>query len=90
MAFGAHRFRTSLTTTQAVVDGKNLFGTSQILSHCPAVALKHYNRADGLEASRRHAAYIDAAEDAAARMFGQAPQKPKPVRSLHDLTRRRK
>ena len=30
------------------------------------------------------------AEDAAARMFGQAPQKPKPVRSLHDLTRRRK
>jgi hypothetical protein len=53
------------------------------------VALKHYNRAGALEASRRHAAYIDAAEDAAARMLGQAPanlHKQKPVRSLHDLT----
>jgi hypothetical protein len=45
----------------------------------------------GAEASRRHGAYIDAAEDAAARMFGQAPvQKPKPARSLLDLTRRGK
>jgi hypothetical protein len=71
LAFGPHRFRTSLTTTQAVVDGKNLLGTSQILSHSPAVALKHYTRADGLEASRRHANYIDQAEDAAARMLKQ-------------------
>jgi site-specific recombinase XerC len=91
VAFGAHRFRAGLTTTQALVDGKNLLGTSRILAHSPAVALKHYNRAGALEASRRHGAYIDAAEDAAARMFDQAPvQKPKPVRSLHDLTRRRK
>jgi hypothetical protein len=53
--------------------------------------LKHYNRANTFEACRRHEAYIDAQEDAAARMFGQAPvQKPKPVHSLHDLTRRRK
>jgi hypothetical protein len=91
MAFGAHRFRAGLTTTQALVDGQNLLGTSRILAHSPAVALKHYNRAGALEASRRHAAYIDAAEDAAASMLGRAPvQKPKPVRSLHDLTRRRK
>jgi hypothetical protein len=91
IAFGAHRFRAGLTTTQALVDGKNLLGTSRILAHSPAVALKHYNRAGALEASRRHGAYIDAAEDAAARMLGQAPmQKSKPVRSLHDLTRRRK
>jgi hypothetical protein len=91
VAFGAHRFRAGLTTTQALVDGKNVLGTSRILAHSPAVALKHYNRAGALEASRRHAAYIDEAEDAAARMLGQAPvQKPKPVRSLHDLTRRRK
>jgi hypothetical protein len=49
----------------------------------PGGALKHYNRAGALEASRRHAAYIDAAEDAAASMLGRAPvQKPKPVRSV--------
>jgi hypothetical protein len=53
------------------------------------VALKHYNRAGALEASRRYAAYIDAAEDAAARTLGQAPgnlHKQKPARCLHDLT----
>jgi site-specific recombinase XerC len=61
VAFGAHRFRAGLTTTQALVDGQNLLGTSRILAHSPAVALKHYNRAGALEASRRHAAYIDAA-----------------------------
>ncbi len=27
VAFGAHRFRAGLTTTQALVDGKNLLGT---------------------------------------------------------------
>jgi hypothetical protein len=48
-----------------------LLGTSQILFHSPAVAQKHYTRADGLEASRRHANYIDQAEDAAARMLKQ-------------------
>jgi hypothetical protein len=93
VAFGTHRFRTSLTTTQAIVDGTSLLGTSRILAHSPAVALKHYNRATALEASRRHDAYIDAAEDAAARMLRRrAPNlpKPRPVRSLHDLTRPRK
>jgi hypothetical protein len=91
VAFGAHRFRAGLTTTQALVDGKDMLGTARILAHSPTVALRHYNRAGALEASRRHAAYIDAAEDAAARMFGQRTvQKPKPVRSLHDLIRRRK
>jgi hypothetical protein len=27
VAFGAHRFRTGLTTTQAQVDGENMLGT---------------------------------------------------------------
>jgi len=69
IAFGTHRFRASLTTTQALVDGRNLLGTSRILAHSPAVALKHYNHAGSLEASRRHDAYMDEAEDAAARML---------------------
>jgi hypothetical protein len=46
-----------------------MLGTSAILAHSPAVAQKHYNLANALEASRRHEAYVDAAEDAAARMF---------------------
>jgi site-specific recombinase XerC len=94
VAFGAHRFRAGLTTTQALVDGKNLLGTARILAHSPAVALKHYNRAGALEASRRHAAYIDEAEDAAARMLGQRPanrhEQEKAVGSLSDLPRRHK
>lgn len=72
VAFGAHRFRAALTTTQAIVDGKNLLGTSCILAHSPAVALKHYNRANALEASRLHDAYIDAITDAAASMLRPA------------------
>jgi hypothetical protein len=91
--FGTHRFRTSLTTTQAIVDGANLLGTSRILAHSPAVALKHYNRAGSLEASRRHDATMDEAEDAAVRLLRQRawnPHKPPPVRALHDLTRPRK
>lgn len=93
VAFGSHRFRTSLTTTQAIVDGANLLGTSRILAHSPAVALKHYNRAGALEASRRHDAYMDEAEDAAARMLRQSaryPHERQPVQALHDLTRPRK
>jgi hypothetical protein len=92
VAFGTHRFRTSLTTTQAIVDGRNLLGTSRILAHSPAVALKHYNRAGSLEASRRHDAYMDEAEDAAARMLRQGASnrhKP-PVWTLHDLPPPRK
>ena len=38
VAFGVHRFRAGLTTTQALVDGKDLLGTSRILAHSPAVA----------------------------------------------------
>jgi hypothetical protein len=93
VAFGSHRFRTSLTTTQAIVDGGNLLGTSRILAHSPAVALKHYNRAGAIEASRRHDAYMDEVEDAAARMLRQKSgnrDKPPSVRALHDLTRPRK
>jgi hypothetical protein len=94
VAFGAHRFRTGLTTTQAQVDGKNMLGTSRILAHSPTVALKHYNRANTLDACRRHEAYIDAAEDAAARIFMPRPasrhQREEAVRSLSDLPRQYK
>jgi hypothetical protein len=31
---------------------RNLLGTARILAHSPAMALKHYNRAGALEASR--------------------------------------
>jgi hypothetical protein len=94
VAFEAHRFRTGLTTTQAQVDGKNMLGTSRILAHDPAVALKHYNRANTFEACRRHEAYIDAQEDAAARMFMPRPvsrhEREEAVRSLSDLPRQYK
>jgi hypothetical protein len=93
VAFGSHRFRTSLTTTQAIVDGANLLGTSRILAHSPTVALKHYNRAGAIEASRRHDARMDEAEDEAARMLRQKTpnlHKPRPVRALYDLTRSRR
>jgi site-specific recombinase XerD len=71
VAFGSHRFRASLTTTQAIVDGKNLLGTSRMLAHSPAVALKHYNHAGSLEASRRYDACMDEVEDEAAQMLRQ-------------------
>jgi hypothetical protein len=90
VAFGSHRFRSSLTTTQAIVDGANLLGTSRILAHSPTVALKHYNRAGAIEASRRHDAYMDEAEDAAARMLRRRapyPHELQPVQALHDLKR---
>ena len=90
VAFGTHRFRTSLTTTQAIVDGRNLLGTSRILAHSPAVALKHYNRAGALEASRRHDAYMDEAEDAAARMLRQGARYPHQPQPVHDLKRPRR
>ncbi len=93
VAFGSHRFRASLTTTQAIVDGRNLLGTSRILAHSPAVALKHYNRAGSLQASRRHDACMDEAENAAVRLLRQrAPNihEPRLVLTLHDLTRPRK
>jgi integrase len=90
VAFGAHRFRTGLTTTQAQVDGKNMLGTSHILAHSPAVALKHYNRANTFEACRRHEAYIDALEDDAARMLVPKRvnhEREEAVRSLSNLPR---
>jgi hypothetical protein len=89
---GAARFRTSLTTTQALVDGKNLLSTSRILSHSPAAALKHYTRADGLEASRRHANYIDPAvghRNAHAQASTSEPSQAE-AGALHDLTHRGK
>ena len=93
VAFGSHRFRTSLTTTQAIVDGKDLLGTSRILAHSPAVALKHYNRAGAVEASRCHDAHIDELTDAAARMLRQGARnlpERQSMRALHDLKRPRR
>jgi hypothetical protein len=73
IAVGPHRFRTSLTTTQAVIDGTDPLGPSLILGHSPDISLANYNRAVALEASRRHDALISTAEDAAARMLMRPP-----------------
>ena len=93
VAFGAHRFRTSLTTTQAVIDGKNPLGASLILGHTPQTGLKDYNHAKGLEASRCHDVRISEAEDAAARMLGRRQDwvcQNKPTASPRSLKRQTK
>ena len=69
VSVGPHRFRTSLTTISAIVDGTNPLATALVLGHSAAVGLKSYNRANNLAASRSHDAYISVAEDAAARML---------------------
>ena len=93
VAFGPHRFRTSLTTTQAVIDGTDSLGVSLMLDHSIEIALLNYNRANALEASRRHDVRISEAEDAAARMLG-LPQgrvsRNKPITSPQDSKRQRK
>lgn len=66
--FGPHRFRTSLTTTRAVLGNDHPLDAPLILGHGPLVSLQHYNRANGLAASRAHDARIDAEEDAAGRI----------------------
>ena len=58
VAFGPHRFRTSLTTTAAQVDGNRPFDASLILGHSASVSLRNYNRASAIEASRAHDARI--------------------------------
>jgi hypothetical protein len=92
VSFGAHRLRTSLTTTQAVVDGTDPLGAAQILGHSVEIGLRHYNRASSLEALRRHDALICEAEDAALRMLGLQPgglEDNESVLSLYGLRRRR-
>jgi hypothetical protein len=92
ISFGPHRFRTSLTTTQAVIDGKDPLGASLILGHSPDIGLKDYNCANALDASRRHDARISEAEDAAARMLGRRLNgaSNKPATSRHSSNRRNK
>ena len=73
LPFSPHRFRDALTTTQAVIDGTDPLGPSLILGHSYEISLRHYNRATALEASRRHDARLNEAEDAAARMLRRSP-----------------
>ena len=82
VSFGPHRFRTSLTTTQAVVDGTHALGIATMLAHTPAIGLQDYNRATAFEASRCHDARISEAEDAAARMLSRPHEKVRPNRPV--------
>jgi integrase len=63
VAFGPHRFRTSLTTTGAMIGGNRPFDASLILGHDVTTSLKNYNRARAIEASRAHDERIAALED---------------------------
>jgi integrase len=64
VGFGPQRFRTSLTTTRAMVGGGGPFDSSLILGHSPTTSLRCYNRAGAIEATRTHDERIDALEDA--------------------------
>ena len=63
ISFGPHRFRTSLTTTRAMIGGDRPFDASLILGHSPTTSLRQYNRAHGIEASRAHDERVTAWED---------------------------
>jgi hypothetical protein len=52
--FGTHRFRKSLTTTQALESPETPFDAPLILGHSPEVSIAHYNRAKAIASSRRH------------------------------------
>jgi integrase len=92
VSFGPHRLRHSIITTTAIIDGTNPFAPPQVLGHSQQTALKNYNRATALEASRRQDASMSEAEDAALRMLGpqfdQRVNDP-PVLSIGELSRRR-
>lgn len=62
-AFGPHRFRTSLTTTRAILGGEHVLDAPLLLGHSVEVSLKHYNRSTALSASRAHHDRIDELED---------------------------
>ena len=68
--FGAHRFRASLETTQAIMAGDRPMTAPLILDHSPEIAIKHYVRAGNLEASRSHDERVTAVEDAALPCIG--------------------
>ena len=63
ISFGPQRFRTSLTTTQAMVAGNRPFDPSLILGHSPTTSLRYYNRAQAVEATRAHDECITALEN---------------------------
>jgi hypothetical protein len=63
VGFGPHRFRTSLTTTLAMMGGDRPFDASLILGHSATTSLRNYNRARGIEASRAQDERISALED---------------------------
>jgi integrase len=79
IAFGPHRFRTSLTTTVALVGGDRPFDASLILGHDPATSLKNYNRARAIEASRAHDERISALEDDDDPPWGGSADEPKAI-----------
>ncbi len=89
--FGPHRFRTSLTTTRAVLGNDHPLDAPMILGHGPLISLQHYNRANGLAATRMHDARIDAAEDVAGRiqrLHKLAPERAAvPLQRLTDIMR---
>jgi integrase len=81
VTFGPHRFRTSLTTTAALVAGNRPLDASAILGHTASISLTNYNRARAIEASRAHDERITELEDGdspprARRRVGQVSQKP--------------
>lgn len=55
VAFGAQRFRASLTTTQALESPETPLDAAAILGHSPEVSLLHYNQATAVRAAKRHA-----------------------------------
>ena len=63
VGFGPQRFRTSLTTTRAMVGGGHPFDPSLILGHGPTTSLRYYNRANAIGATRTHDERITALED---------------------------
>jgi hypothetical protein len=60
IAFGTHRFRSSLTTKIALEGYDSPLDAAAILAHVVVVSIKHYNRASTTRAARRHADRIDA------------------------------
>ena len=54
MAFWPHWLYHSLVIGAAMVEGSNARSPTIVLGHSPQTALKSYNRASKLDASRRH------------------------------------
>ena len=94
IGFGPHRFRTSLTTTRAMVGGNRPFDASLILGHSPTTSLKDYNRAYAIEATRAHDKRITALEEdddpaLAPRPVSKGVRKPK-IQQLRSVPTRKR